>query len=228
MGNHPRHGSNMRILNNRSRTPLGLLMVEPDPGGGGPAPTPTPPAAPAPTPDKGYPDGTPIDDMTPPQQAAYWKAQSRRHEDRSKSFGNLTPDDLTALREKAARADALDHELSSEADKAVKAARDEESAKAIPRVVRAEFKAAAKGVLTAEQLTALLEDRDLSKYADAKGDPDEDKIANLVKAFAPPAVNPRRGPGATGLGNLTPPSVNPGDQGRAMAAKRFGTPAKTS
>lgn len=208
---------------NSLRTPLGLLYATEGEGGGGPAPVPTPPATPAApaTPDKGYPDGTSPEDMTTPQQAAYWKAMSRKHEDRSKSFGNLTTDDLAALKERAARADALDHELSSESDKAVKAARDEEAAKAVPRVVRAEFKAAAKGVLSAEQLTALLEDRDLSKYADAHGEPDEEKIGNLVKAFAP-AASARRGPSPTGLGNQPPTARNPGDQGRAMAAKRFG------
>ena len=217
----------MRTFTNRFRTPLGLLLVDPDPGGGGPPPPATPPSPPAtpPPPDKGYPDNTAVEQMTMAQQAAYWKVASRKHEDRSKAFGNLTPEDLAALQEKAARADALDFELSSGAEKAAKIARDEATREATPRVVRAEFKAAAKGVLTPEQLAALLEDLDLSKYANANGEPNEDKIAKKVTALAP-AVAGQRGPSASGLGSRTPPSSNPGDQGRAMAAKRFGT--KTS
>lgn len=209
------------------RTPLGLLYsAEGDTGGGGgdgPA-APAKPAAPA-TGDKGYPDGTPLEEMTAPQQAAYWKAQARKHEDRVKSYDNLTTDELKSLREKAARADALDLELGTESEKAAKAARDEATKEAVPRIVRAEFKAAAKGVLSDEQLNALLEDRDLSKYADAKGEPNEEKIANLVKAFTPAAPAGPRGPSATGLGSRTPAASTPGDQGRAMAEKRFGKKA---
>ncbi|MGZ6852474.1 MAG: hypothetical protein ACXVGC_00165 [Mycobacteriaceae bacterium] len=173
------------------------------------------------TSDKGFPENTPVDEMTPAQREAYWKHQSRKHEDRVKAFGNITPEALKALQEKASKHDELERELMSDKDKAIAEARDAAAAAAIPRVVKAEFKAAAKGVLSNDQLNALLEDRDLTKYADANGEPDEDKIAKLVTAFAP-AKTTRTGPSATGLGNRTGGGDAPGAQGRAMAEKRFG------
>jgi hypothetical protein len=171
--------------------------------------------------DRGFPENTPVDEMTAPQREAYWKHQSRKHEERVKAFGNLTPDALKALQDKASKHDALERELMSDKDKATAEAREKALAEATPRVVRAEFKAAAKGVLSNDQLAALLEDRDLSKYVDANGDPDEDKIAKLVTAFAP-AKTTRTGPSATGLGHRSGGQGAPGDQGRAMAEKRFG------
>lgn len=97
--------------------------------------------------------------------------------------------DYDQLKEKAGQHDALLEELSSDQEKAVKKAvadaLAEEHGKTIPRVVRQTFRAEAKGVLTKEQLDSLLEDRDLTKYVRADGEPDEEKIANLVRAFAP-------------------------------------------
>jgi hypothetical protein len=135
--------------------------------------------------------------------------------------------DYDDLKTKAARADALEAELGSESDKAAKAARDEERAKAndewTPRVVKAEFKAAAKGVLTGDQLTALLEDLDLKRYVTDKGDADDEKIAKKVAAFAPAGgTGSKTPPRQLGQGAQPPSNVKPGDQGRAMAQKRFG------
>lgn len=124
---------------------------------------------------------------------------------------------------------ALEAELGTTAEKAAKQARDEEREKAsnefIPRVVRAEFKAAAKGVLTDEQLTALLEDLDLTKYVTDKGDVDEDKVSKKVTAFAP-AGDGKGGNNnqsrSLGQGHHEQSQAKPGDAGRAMAEKRFG------
>jgi hypothetical protein len=57
--------------------------------------------------------------MTAEQQAAYWKHQSRKHEDRVKAFGGLTSRELTTLRETAKAHDALEYELMSDRDKTV-------------------------------------------------------------------------------------------------------------
>ncbi len=62
--------------------------------------------------DRGYPASTPVAEMTAPQQAAYWKFHSRKHEDQLKGLG-LTPgkesDELKALR-------AADEELRKQRD----------------------------------------------------------------------------------------------------------------
>ncbi len=177
--------------------------------------------------EKGYPADTPTEKMTAEQRANYWSDQSKKHETMLKAerraLGNLTADELQSLREKAGRADALERELMSDKDRAIVEATEKANAAAIPRVVRAEFRAAAKDVLTADQLTALLEDLDLSKYAKANGEPDEAKIEGKIKALAP-AAGRRIGPSATGLGHHDGASA-PGDQGRAMAEKRFGKKA---
>jgi hypothetical protein len=128
-----------------------------------------------------------------------------------------------------AEADQLRALAATDLDKATaKAKADalaEAQAKAIPRVVRAEFKAAAKDAgLTNDQLDALLEDVDLTKYADADGEPDENKIARKIKAVAPQnGGTPPPKHRDLGQGNRSPAGAQPGDQGRAMAAKRFGT-----
>lgn len=136
--------------------------------------------------------------------------------------------DYDDLKAKAEKHDALEFELGSDKEKAVKTARDEETAKVrgewAPRVVRAEFKAAAKGVLTDDQVKALLEDLDLSKYLDTKGEPDEEKISTKIKAFAP-AGNGNNGSGkppiSLGQGPRNQSTAQPGDQARAQLAKRF-------
>lgn len=120
----------------------------------------------------------------PASQADLDKIITDRVARATKKFKNY--DDLVA---KAARADALDHELSSETEKAVKTAKAEAESAArntyAPRLVRSEFRAQAKGVLSGEQLDALLEDLDLSRYVAEDGDVDVEKVGKKVAALAP-------------------------------------------
>lgn len=50
-----------------------------------------------PTGDLGFPAGTPVKDMTPEQQAAYWQDKARKHEDRVKAYGGKTPEEIAQL-----------------------------------------------------------------------------------------------------------------------------------
>lgn len=123
-----------------------------------------------------------------------WKAPASQDE-----LDRIIQDRLTRERAKFADYDdlkkiaeqhqALVDEYATDQEKAVSKARkeatDEVAAKAIPRVVRAEFRAAAKDVLDKAQLDALLEDLDLTKYAGPDGEPDEVKIAAKIAALAP-------------------------------------------
>lgn len=45
----------------------------------------------------GYPKGVPVDNMTPEQQAAYWKFHARKHETAVKAFGGKTPRQIAEL-----------------------------------------------------------------------------------------------------------------------------------
>lgn len=97
--------------------------------------------------------------------------------------------DYDQVKEKANQFDALSAasqtDLERTASEARETARRETLAQAVPQLVRAEFKAAAKGVLNQSQLEALLEDLDLMKYADDKGQVDEARIERKVAALAP-------------------------------------------
>jgi hypothetical protein len=97
--------------------------------------------------------------------------------------------DYDQLKEKAALVDQLQAASQTDTERAttegLRKGRQEALTATVPRLVRAEFRAAAKGVLKPDQLTALLEDLDLMKYANDDGEVDEDRIAKKVAAFAP-------------------------------------------
>jgi hypothetical protein len=97
--------------------------------------------------------------------------------------------DYDELKRKAAEAETLRKQVETDAEKAVREAREaavaEERAKSAPRLVGAEFRAAAKGVLTDAQRDAFLEDADLTKYLTATGEVDVAKVEAKVKALAP-------------------------------------------
>lgn len=185
-----------------------------------------PPADPPATPpaDNGYPANTPLAEMSAEQQVAYWKAQSRKHENTAKARA-----DYDELREKASQYDALVAASQTDQERAVAAARQEARAEAIqsvaPRLVSAEFRAAAKGVLTAEQVTTLLEDLDLSKYLTDKGEVDVERIEKKVLAFAPTDGGKSGGAPDLGQGRRNPATVSGREAGLAEAQKRFGKPA---
>jgi hypothetical protein len=176
--------------------------------------------------DKGFPADTPVAEMTAEQQVAYWKSASRKHEGRAKAFDGLTPDELADLRDKASKHDALEHELMSDRDRAVadakKAAESELSSKFLPKLVAAEFRAAAAGKVAADKLAAALEFADMGKFVKA-GEVDAEKVAKFVESLAPAAPSLPKGPSSAGMGPRAQPGGAPGDQGKAQAAKRFGT-----
>ena len=137
--------------------------------------------------------------------------------------------DYADWRAKGEKHDELELELGSAADKAAAAARAEERTKAVgefsPRLVKAEFKAAAADQkLDKAKLDGLLEDIDLSKYMTATGEVDEDKIAKKVALWAPPPQ--QRGPRDLGQGQHDPGKPSAKEAGIAEAKKRFG--AKTA
>jgi len=97
--------------------------------------------------------------------------------------------DYDALKADSVELARLRQENESETEKKVREAREqaaaEERARVAPQAVRAEFRAAAKGVLTDAQRDAFLEDADLSKYLKEDGSVDTDKVESKVKALAP-------------------------------------------
>lgn len=90
--------------------PPWLLTVTNEGDGGGSAPESSESGIDAGgSPGKGYPDATRVEDMTPEEQAAYWKSHSRKHENRLKAMG-----DYEELKSKAAALDELEDSLKTQ------------------------------------------------------------------------------------------------------------------
>lgn len=175
-----------------------------------PKPADPPPAPPTPD-DKGFPENTPVAEMSPGQQAAYWRHQARKHEDRAKAAP--TAEELAELRAARDERDQLRQELMTESEKAIEAAKQEgrqaAAAEFGERLVAAEFTAAAAGRQV--NLDALLTGLDRSRFL-KDGEPDRDAIKAFVDAIAPaepqqPPVPPR-GPDLE-QGYRTPPTNKP-------------------
>lgn len=168
--------------------------------------------------EKGYPENTPVSEMTPDQRNAYdrhMRDQNRAKAQEWKSItGDMTPEQFRAhmqdLQAKAARQDALERELMSDKDKAVAEATDTAKAAAraelLPDLVHAKFEAAAAGRLTGEQISAILAPLDLKFFLDTSGKVDTAKVNTYVEQVAPAKGTngtqpPRLGPSSSGQGN---------------------------
>lgn len=135
--------------------------------------------------------------------------------------------DYDTLKTKAEQFDLLARESQTDREREIEEARleafNEAMSKAVPLAVRAEFKSAAKGVLTDEALQSLLEDLDLTRYATDDGDPDEEKIARKIAALAP-AKGSRENRARTGFGQgrTQDSQLRKGEAGLLEAHRRFG------
>lgn len=157
-----------------------------------------------------FPANTPLEQMSVEQREAYWKHQARKHEDRSKAFGNLTADELKQLRDDASRARALDQELSSEADKrATQARQDAEQAadaKYKPMLAETAFRIAIGDRKTEDEVNEFIADLNLPRFLTDDGRVDTARVLARVAEFAPatgaaaPPVT-RTGPTTAGQGN---------------------------
>jgi len=150
---------------------------------------------------KGFPESTPIAEMTAEQQAAYWKHQARKHEDAAKARKDY--DEVVAERDRLKAATQTEAEKAVEEAKA--AARKEALLESAPKLVAAEFKAELKGKRTPEQITALLEPLDLKRFLTDTGEVDTDKVSQY----------------AAGLGSAgsTWPDTGQGNRGDRAPAK---------
>ena len=134
--------------------------------------------------DTGYPENTPVADMTVEQQAAYWKAQSRKHEARVKAR-----DDYDEIKAKAAELDDYKRQQMTEQERAVEAAREagrnEARAESANTLVEAEIRVATAGRLTDDQRTALLDGLDRARFLTDGGVVDNAKVQAFVDAIVP-------------------------------------------
>lgn len=177
--------------------------------------------------ERGFPEGTPLEQMSVEQQAAYWKHHARQWEGRAKAFDGKTPEDLAALEDKASKFDALEYELQSDHDKqlaqARKEAADEARSELMPQLVRSSFDThAARAGVDAEKLDAQLKYADLSKFVE-KGQVNHEAISEFVDSLKPSEPERQKFPSGIGLGNRGVGGFLPGERGKAEAQRRFGT-----
>lgn len=135
--------------------------------------------------------------------------------------------DYDTLKEKATQYEALAAASQTDQERAVNEAKattaQAERSRWVPQVVTAEFKAAAAGVLTPEQVTAFLEDVDLSKYVKKDGSVDTERIASRVQALTPATQGQKQAPRDFGQGAGGSHIVPSGrDAGKAEFERRFG------
>jgi len=164
---------------------LRFVTDEDEPGGGDPKVDEKPKND-----DLGFPANTPVKEMTPEQQAAYWKDKARKHEKRAKpeSF-DADMAELEAFRaEKRAAEDAAkppeQKDLEQQIAAAVAKAEQDALAKVLPSLVRAEF-ARRLPHLDDEGLDELMSDLPALESYTKDGKVDVERVERMAKRLAP-------------------------------------------
>lgn len=181
----------------------------------------------------GFPKGTPVAEMTPEEQAAYWKFQSRKHEQRNTGWqqvvGDKSAEDLKKdLAELAEIRKSKMTPSEQQIEDAKKQARQEALAEFAPRLAELAFQQALAHVAEADR-KELIEDLNLSKFVTEDGGVNMEAVAKTAARIAP--VTGGRGSGRGpdfGAGRRTPSKTSAADQGREEAQRRFGKKDKQS
>lgn len=161
---------------------------DPDPAGGGQDPDPAVDPA---KPDKGFPENTPVKDMTIEQRAAYYEHQARKHEDRNKDLLKITGgkygNDLKALLDE--RENLLKDKL-TDSERAIEDAksqvRDEVTREFGPKSVRTAFELLLSDMDEQERNDAI-DLLDLTKFLNDAGDVDTAKVRKFADTLTAPA-----------------------------------------
>lgn len=204
----------------------------PPPVPGPPAtPPPAPPAPPQPPADKGFPEGTPLAEMTEPQRTAYWQHYSRQHENTVKAYNGLTPQQAKDLQTendalKTAQMSASDKALDTARKEAAKAAADTAKAEYLPQIQALQVKSIASQVIQGDKLNAFMAIVNPAALVGADGAVDETMVMGHLTAMYGDANTTPPPPGQrwqnAGQFSPPPPGAKPGEAGAAEASKRFG------
>lgn len=146
------------------------------------------------TEDRGFPANTPVADMKPEEQTAYWRHQARKHENAYKGL------DLDALKAKAAAHDAAEAAKLTPSEQAIQQAKEAGKAEAAVEANRKTATAILKVSLqsrgkSAESVEAILGATNPDSFV-VNGDVDADKVA----AYADQFITGTTGVTATGMG----------------------------
>lgn len=206
-------------MRKRFTNPFIMSMSLDSEGGGSGAPNPKPDEDAGKQKGPDFPADTAVKDMTPEQQAAYWKHHAQKHENRVKAYGGVTPEQALKAAEdqEEARKKAL-----SETDRAVEdartAARNEVLTEAAKREADTALKLALRGrVIDGEKAF------DRPEFV-KDGAADVEAIVEWVDANSQPAAKSGNGNNAlrNAAGNREALRTSGRESGRAEAEKRFG------
>lgn len=153
----------------------------------------------------GYPDDTPLSEMSVEEREAYWKHRARSHEDTWKKVRerNLTPDQVLEMQQ---RLDEADREKMTEhqrqVDDAKKTAASEAAANLTPQLVLAKLETAVARrdpSLDVDAVAAKVEYLDLTRFLNDNGAVDTDKVTawavnNIAEPASRDSVNGRKFP----------------------------------
>lgn len=185
---------------------LRFLTPEDETGGGGGDDTPK------------FPANTPVTEMTPEQQAAYWRDKARKHEDRVKKYGDLTPEQVQQIQKER---DELRQKGQTAEEKAIEEAKEAGRAEVRQELGRERLGSALNKALTGRVADpAALLDLDRSKLVKGDGTVDTDALNAWVESNSQPVQGGRPKPDL-GAGHRQQVTVGAGDRGRGEAARRF-------
>lgn len=176
--------------------------------------------------DRGYPENTPLAEMTTEQQVAYWKHQSRKHERRANERA-----DYEQLAEKASKWEEAQRAGMSDTERALEEARAQARNDALrearqesaEKLVAAEFRAAARDV-DPKVLEGFLEDLNFSRYIGEDMSVDTARITDRVNGLPKAGHTIPAPPNAQGFRRFQGSSSV--EAGRAMYEARHGAEPK--
>lgn len=184
----------------------------------------------------GFPADTPLVEMTGEQREAYWKYQSRKHEDTKKSLekvlGDLKPEDITRLQEIEGKYNTLVESSSQEqtdhADALAQAKEQgaaEERKKFAPTLLDLEIRDLLGERYDADRLKTLLPALNIDTFFNAEGEVDGDAVKGCFDTLFPAvssgdSSNPpaRKKHGGHGAGDGT--HTNSGNAGKSLYQER--------
>lgn len=134
---------------------------------------------------KGFPDSTPVADMKPAEQTAYWKHQAQKHEGRNRDLlaitGGKHGDDLRADIDELG---TLRKEKLSPSDKALADAKDSARAELLPTLAETAFRVAIGDRKTETEVDEFIADLNLTRFI-KDGKVDTAKVLERVQQYAP-------------------------------------------
>lgn len=157
--------------------------------------------------DRGYPQGTPLEQMTAEQRESYWKYHARQWETRAKEKA-----DYDALKEKAGQYDQLVASQASQTEQQIAAAKQagyqEAAAKAAVVLVDAHIRAGLQNRLGPDQVEVLAGNLNHQHFLAADGlSVDAAKVATFISTVAPQAAAAVTAPAAPAVPGALPVGV---------------------